>query len=50
MIHHSNPHVSPRKTLPAELARLAASLGLTVRAESRFRGYAVYAVAQRPLS
>jgi S-adenosylmethionine-diacylgycerolhomoserine-N-methlytransferase len=42
-------HVSPRKTLAAELSRLALSLGLRAKAESRFRGYAVYAVAERPL-
>jgi S-adenosylmethionine-diacylgycerolhomoserine-N-methlytransferase len=41
-------HVSPRRTLPAELASLAGGLGLVARTESRFCGYAVYAVAQRP--
>jgi S-adenosylmethionine-diacylgycerolhomoserine-N-methlytransferase len=41
-------HVAPRRTLPNDLAALAASLGLRSRSESRFRGYAVYAVAERP--
>jgi S-adenosylmethionine-diacylgycerolhomoserine-N-methlytransferase len=41
-------HVAPRLTLPAELAKLANTLGLRSRTESRFRGYAVYAVAERP--
>ena len=41
-------HVAPRRTLPDDLAALAASLGLRSRSESRFRGYAVYAVAERP--
>jgi S-adenosylmethionine-diacylgycerolhomoserine-N-methlytransferase len=41
-------HVAPRLTLPAELAELAGTLGLRSRAENRFRGYTVYAVAERP--
>jgi S-adenosylmethionine-diacylgycerolhomoserine-N-methlytransferase len=41
-------HVAPRLTLSAELAELAGALGLRSRTESRFRGYAVYAVAERP--
>jgi S-adenosylmethionine-diacylgycerolhomoserine-N-methlytransferase len=40
-------HVTPRLTLAAELARLAASLGLRCRSVSRFRGYAIYAVVER---
>jgi S-adenosylmethionine-diacylgycerolhomoserine-N-methlytransferase len=41
-------HVAPRLTLPEELTGLSASLGLRARSESRFRGYSVYAVAERP--
>jgi S-adenosylmethionine-diacylgycerolhomoserine-N-methlytransferase len=41
-------HVAPRLTLPAELSELAKAFGLSARAESRFRGYSIYAVAERP--
>ena len=41
-------HVTPRLTLAAELAGLAASLGLRCRSVSRLRGYAIYAVVERP--
>jgi S-adenosylmethionine-diacylgycerolhomoserine-N-methlytransferase len=41
-------HVAPRLTLAAELAKLAGSLGLRCRSASRFRGYAIYAVVERP--
>jgi S-adenosylmethionine-diacylgycerolhomoserine-N-methlytransferase len=41
-------HVTPRLSLAGELAELAATLGLRSRSVSRFRGYAIYAVAERP--
>jgi S-adenosylmethionine-diacylgycerolhomoserine-N-methlytransferase len=41
-------HVTPRLSLAGELAELAATLGLRARSESRFRGYAVYALVERP--
>ena len=41
-------HVSPRLTLEAEVAELAAKLGLDCRSSCRFRSYAIYAVLERP--
>jgi S-adenosylmethionine-diacylgycerolhomoserine-N-methlytransferase len=43
-------HVAPRRTLAAELAELARSKGLGRRSVSRFRGYALYAVVERPVA
>ncbi|MFI5011240.1 MAG: class I SAM-dependent methyltransferase [Hyphomicrobiales bacterium] len=42
-------HVTPRLTLAAELAGLANSRGLRARSASRFRGYAIYGVIERPM-
>lgn len=40
-------HVTPRRDLPAELARCAARHGLTVETETPYRGYARLAVLRR---